>query len=456
MIETNKTKAGASQVDITPPLGTLVNGDFITHYAVHVHDPLFAKALVIQDAHTTIAICVVDICAMSRLLLDEVKLKVFEQTGILPQNMMISSTHTHAAGSVESLLGGHADLPYRQKLPGLIVRAIVQAQQNVQQVTIGFGSLDVPEYILCRRYAMKAGYEAKNPVTGSLDTVKTNPFGDENQIVAPVAQMDTELCYIAIKNEQNEWVSIVANYSLHYVGDWPNGTISADYFGVFSSQLKSKLHAHEHFVGIMSNGTSGEANIWDFANPTRFTKTDFEKSRLIGSDLAEKMVQSLDNINWQSESPLTVMYEELPVAVRKPDAAELAAAKAIVAVTRYESLDTTNYYDTVNKIYAREQVLLNEYPGVKHLPLQAFKIGDIVIGALGGEFFAETGIALKSRASGYHYFTITLANDYVGYVCPELEIARGGYETWRCRTSCLDVKAEHEVRERLSAIIAQL
>ncbi len=68
-----KIKAGAAKVDITPPLGTLINGDFITHYATHIHDLLFAKALVLQNNNITIAICVVDICAMRREFLDEVK-----------------------------------------------------------------------------------------------------------------------------------------------------------------------------------------------------------------------------------------------------------------------------------------------------------------------------------------------------------------------------------------------
>ncbi len=448
-------RAGASQVDITPPLGTLVNGDFITHYATYIHDRMFAKALVLQYKNITIAICVVDICAMRRVLLDEVKKQVQAQTGIHPHNILISSTHTHASGSVESLLLGAADLPYRQKLPALIVQSIVEAHNKLCNVTIGFGSIDAPEYVLCRRYQMKEGYEARNPVTGELDQVKTNPFGGEDQIIGPVSQPDSQLCYLAIKNEQDKWLSVLANYSLHYVGDWENGTISSDYFGVFSHQLKNKLNADDNFVAIMSNGTSGEVNIWDFLNPKRFQKENFQKSSLIGGDLAEKVFCSVDNIQWQSDLSLLVCYEELTIDTRKPDVRSLEMSKKIVSETCFEDLKGIDFA-TVQKLYAREQVLLNEFSDTINFPVQVIRIGNIVIGALGGEFFAETGLALKSIAANYRYFTITLANDYVGYVCPKHEMEKGGYETWRCRTSYLEVRAEKIIRTHLSEMITKL
>jgi neutral ceramidase len=446
----NNLQAGVAKVDITPPLGTLINGDFVTHYSTQVHDTLYAKALVFKSHGVTVAFCIVDICAMRRELLDDIKQQVKMLTGILPQNLLISSTHTHASGSVESLLLGAADLPYRQKLPSLIVEAIVKAQQNLVNAKIGFGSVDVPDYVLCRRYAMQPGYEARNPVTGGLDQIKTNPFGAEDQIIAPVSKMDTQLCYLAVKNEQDEWLSLLGNYSMHYVGDWENGTLSPDYFGEFSNQLKDLLNAGDDFLGMLSNGTSGEANIWDFLNSDRFPKGNYEKSRLIGGDLAKRVAQSVSEIEWQTDVYVASQYAEVQVGIRKPAANELEAAQLLVAQSRYEQLEGIDF-KTMQQLYAREQILLNEFPDQVNFPVQAIRIGDVTIGALGGEFFAETGLALKSEVK--NYFTITLANDYVGYVCPEHEIERGGYETWRCRTSCLDVTAEQQIRQALKSLI---
>jgi neutral ceramidase len=450
-----RIKAGAAQVDITPPLGTIINGDFINHYARSIHDCLYAKSLVLECHGVTMAICVVDICAMKRSLLDEVKLQVQLATGIPPANILISSTHTHAAGSVESLLLGAADLSYRQQLSAKLVQSIVAAYLLLADASIAFGAVDAPEYVLCRRYQMKEGYLAQNPVTGELDQVKTNPFGVEDEIISPTSKPDTQLCYIAVKNNKDEWLSILANYSLHYVGDWENGTISADYFGEFSRALANKLNAPKSFVVMMSNGTSGEINIWDFLNPGKFPKENFKKSALIGDALAEKVFLSLGNLEWQTKSTLVAGQQDLAINIRKPMPTALATAKQLASSIIFEELDKIDF-ESMKYLYAREQILLHELPDTTEFPIQAFKIGNIVIGALGGEFFAETGLALKKDLAGFNYFTITLANDYVGYVCPEHEIEKGGYETWLCRSSCLDIKAEHTVRTGLLSLIRNL
>lgn len=445
-------QAGTGSVDITPPLGTLVNGDFITHYAVHVHQPLYSNALVLEDAGTRIAICVVDICAMRRSLIDEIKKLVTQKTGIPPENVLISSTHTHAAGSVESLLLGAADLPYRLSIPEKIATSIAHANNNLKPAKIGFGAVDVPEYVLCRRYFMKPGFEARNPVTGGLDELKTNPFGAESEIIGPASTPDPELSYIAIKSLDDEWLCLLANYSLHYVGDWPAGTISPDYFAAFSSHFSEKINAGKDFISMLSNGTSGEINIWDFLSPDRFPKEDHAKSDLIGGDLAEKVFQSLPFIEWEGDTKITAKYLDYQSPIRRPSPDEVKKARAIVSSSSYEQLEGIDYA-TMRKLYARETVLLAEYPDGISFPIQLLQIGNIMIGALGGEFFAETGLALKS--GNKKYFTITLANDYVGYVCPEHELERGGYETWTCRTSFLEPQAEAKIRKALLNMIQE-
>ncbi|KAA9353088.1 hypothetical protein F0P93_18100 [Larkinella humicola] len=447
----NKTmnfQAGAAQVDITPPLGTLINGDFITHYARYIHDPLYAKALVLQRNNTLVALVMVDICAMPKDLLDEVKQLIQNQTGIVPQNVLIASTHTHAAGSVASLLLGAADLPYRQKLPGFLVEAVVEATQQLRPAKVGFGAVEVPEHVVCRRFFMKEGYAARNPVTGGLDGVKTNPFGDEQQIDRRVVPIDPQVGFLAVKGLDDQWISVLANYSLHYVGDWENGTITADYFGVFSDELRRQLGAGSAFVGMMSNGTSGEANIWDFLDPDRYPKEHFAKSNLIGEDIAARVGKALQIVDWQTNPDLFARYAEVPTGVRKPSADELETARSVVAVSQYEAIQQVDA-DALHRIYAREQVLLNDYPDTILFPVQAIQIGTGQIGALGGEFFAETGLRLKQNRSGSPYFTITMANGYVGYVPPAHEIQRGGYETWRCRTSFLELSAEERIRTKL-------
>lgn len=444
--------AGAASIDITPPLGTRINGDFISHYAHTIHDNLYSKALALKGGEETVVMVVVDICYMQDDFIRPIRREISQKTGLPEKNLLFCCTHAHSAGAVCDLLLGAADLTYTRKLPALIIQSVIEALNNLVPAKIAFGSLDVPEHILCRRYFMQKGYEPYNPVTGKSDLVKTNPFGAENQIIGSVAKMDTELSYLAVKSTDDQWISLFANYSLHYVGDFEAGTISADYFGEFATQLKSILNAGDDFVGILSNGTSGEANIWDFVNSNRYPKGDFEKSKLIAKDLAEKLATTLKDLAWDHEFAISAEYEELHLQVRKPSRHELEEAIKVVKESNYENITIVDN-DVLRRIYAREQILLNAGEEIEVLPVQAIKIGNGVIGALAGEFFAETGLWLKQNSPVKNYFSIGLANGVVGYVPPAHEIERGGYETWRCRSSKLEKGSEAIVREKLLSII---
>lgn len=435
--------AAAAQKDITPPLGTLINGEFQSRYANRIHDNLYAKALVLKDSKVTLIFVVVDICAMQAEFLDDVKEAIKENTGVPKEAVLISSTHTHSAGAVVDLLMGHADLAYRRKLKADILNLVVEACSDLRPAKIAFGAVDAPEYVLCRRYKMQPSYSAVSPVTHALDRIKTNPFGDEGDIVEANAKPDTEVGYLAVKGLDDRWVSILANYSLHYVGDADRGTITADYFGCFARELQENLR-DDGFVAIMSNGTSGDVNIWDFQNTDRFTTENHLKSEHIGGDLARKVFDNLDKLEWEEDATLDFRYEELPIATRKPTTDELQRAKDIVQATDYEQvvLDEHGY----QQVYAREQLLLAEYPDYVNFYVQSFRVGSGLIGGLGGEFFAETGLDLKTSVQTDKYFTICFANDYVGYVPPEHELELGGYETWRCRTSFLENKAEEKIK----------
>lgn len=450
-METNVFQAGAAKVDITPPLGTFINGDFIAHYARHIHDQLNAKAVVLQSGEELVALVVVDICVMPKDFLDNVKAEIFRQTNIAPENVLISSTHTHAGGSVASVYLGAADLQYMKKLPPLIVESVVLAKQNLRPAKVAWGSVDVPEHVLCRRYKMSPQYSARNPVTGKLDVVKTNPFDGSNLIEYGVNQTDPEVSFFALKGMDDKWISVFANYSLHYVGDWENGTISSDYFGEFSSGIQRMLKADEGFVGIMSNGTSGDVNIWDFANPERYPKAQFEKSKLIGNDIAQKVFSALADVSWDNQADLQTKYENLALTIRKPTADEVLNAEKVVMEANY--YDFTYDNEHLATLYAREQVLLNDLPDGLEFPVQTIKIGKGIIGGLGAEIFAETGLWLKKNADNEHYFTVCLANGNAGYVPPVHEFEKGGYETWRSRTSKLQESSEETIKK---AILAQI
>lgn len=446
-------KAGAARVKTTPALGTRINGDFVTHYATAVHDDLYSKALVLEQNSTRLALVMVDICVLPTDFVADLKVRIASECGIPASHVMIAATHTHAAGSVADLHLGSMDPVYAHTLPGLVIKSIKQAISKLEPARLSGGSVQAPEHLLCRRYQMTADYTPFNPVTLKNDKIKTNPFGAEHLIEHPVAPVDPELSFLAVQALDGRWIAAIGNYSLHYVGDWPDGTISADYFGVFSDQLGAFLQAGDDFVGMMSNGTSGDVNIWDFAGTRGYPKEYFEKSGLIGTQLAAKVAAALKSCAWDENPELSAVYKELALDIVKPTEEELRRSAEFVADTRYETIVPDQ--DGLVRLYAREQILLNETDPVRRVPIQAFRIGAFTIGALAGEFFSETGLYLKSEVKNGRYFTVTMANGNVGYVPPAAEIAAGGYETWRCRYSCLVPGSESTIRAELLALISR-
>lgn len=116
-------KAGTAVVDVAPQkFPVRVNGGFAERSAGKTVDPLTARALVLDDGTTRLALNIVDTCMMPRDLIDAAKQQASEATGIPTDRMMVSATHTHSPPSVISCLGRRMDPDYAAMLPGKIAR----------------------------------------------------------------------------------------------------------------------------------------------------------------------------------------------------------------------------------------------------------------------------------------------------------------------------------------------
>jgi hypothetical protein len=455
MKEDAKLFCGAAKIDITPPIGSVMNGEFLPRYAEIINDPIYAKALIFEDAAVTVAIILVDTCIVPADLTEIIKQGIYKSSGIPPGNIVVAATHIHSSGSLTDIFLTPSDKNYQDLVSNAIVDVVGMAKKNMQPAKIAFGKADLTEHVACRRYKMKDGFKAFDPFGKGDDKVVTNPFGVESEIEARSGSVDPELSFIAIQSESGKWLGVLANYSLHYVGDFASNIVSSDYFGMFERKLAEKLAVTEDFIGILSNGTSGNVNIWDFLQPNRYPDGPFAKSDKIAEDLAEAVVQQTSDFGWNDNPRIEMLSDTLTWRVRKPSADELRKAHHIYDRTDYNDLSTDNE-DNIEKIYAREQILLSEEPDYYDIQLSAICIGGIYIGTVSGEIFAETGLWLKQQMAPKSYFTICLANESFGYAPPDHESDKGGYETWRCRSSKLERGADQAIREKLLSMLLQL
>jgi neutral ceramidase len=253
-------------------------------------------------------------------------------------------------------------------------------------------------------------------------------------------------------------LALLANYSLHYVGGKP--AISADYFAAFANEMTARLNADDAryqgkpaFVGIMSNGTSGNINNVNFASPIRFKRQPGEQIQIVARSVADAAMSAYDTLKWSAPSNLATEEEDISLGVRKATPEELKKAQEVLDAT---PKDKDGQWADRKAIYAREALKLADYPDTVPVKLQVHRIGELSIAAIPCEVFVEIGLDLKKSTPFTRHFTVSLANGYNGYLPTPEHHALGGYETWRARSSYLEVQASPKILERLNAMLGKL
>lgn len=446
-------RAGAATANITPPLGIEINGGTGPAIATHVHDELLARALVLDDGATRLALVVVDNCLIDRAILDEAKALIHRHTGIGSNHVSISTTHTHSAGSVTGVHLTEPDAPYRAWLPGRLSDAVRLAVNQLAPAELAWGSGAVPQHVFNRRVTVKPGVTYTNLLGLTGDRAKMNWSSPEPAVDGEFSgPVDPEVFVLSVRHVDGRPLALLANYSLHYVGGVGAGHLSADYFGAFCGRMTELLGAvgqDPPFVPLMSNGTSADINNIDYRRP-RAPQPPYEQIRRVADDVAVEVQRVLKSLPYRRDITLAVASTELSVSVRRPSPAETEQARGIVHGRDRRELRTWPEF------YAREQLLLAGYPDSLSLPLQIFRIGDVRVVQWPGEIFAVTGLDLKVRGSGKPLFNISLANGWFGYIPPPRQHALGSYETWRGRTSPLETNAIPRMTEAFMELLKLL
>jgi neutral ceramidase len=184
---------------------------------------------------------------------------------------------------------------------------------------------------------------------------------------------------------------------------------------------------------------------YDYSKPKQDVTIDS-----VADSVAHAALKAYKTITYRDRAPLTVRESRMRLKLRLPDGDEVARAKEVLAKAAGRSLQG------LGEIYAREAVLLSEGPGAVEFKLQAMRIGELGIAAIPCEVFSETGLAIKSGSPLKPTFTIELANGYNGYLPPPERHALGGYETWRARSSCLEVDAEPKIRAEVLRLLDEV
>ncbi len=446
-------RAGACAVDVGPvSFPVIVNGGFLQNHATRINDPIKAKCIVLDDGTTRLAIVVVDICMMPRELLDKAKALAREKTGIPSERILVSATHTHSAPAVMGALGTPPDENYVRLLPGLIAESIERAVRNLEPARVGWSAIDDPVHTFCRRFIRRPDKLLDDPFGQRTVRANMHPGYQNPDVIGPSGPVDPQLIVFSVQSRSGRPIAVLANYSMHYYGADP---ISADYFGRFGTALAKEINAQgvdPPFVGIMSQGTSGDQMWMDYSGPKKDPGLD-----VYAAEVARVAHQAYRSITYHDWVPLTMAETTLVLSRRVPDPKRLAWARAVVE--RMTASDDAKAKPVLPKnqpeVYAKEAIFLHEEPR-RELKIQAVGIGELGLTAIPNEVFAITGLKIKMQSPFDLTMNIELANGSEGYIPPPEQHLLGGYTTWPARTAGLEIQAEPRIVATVLALLEQV
>lgn len=427
-------RAGAAVIDITPPkLPVLVNGGMLSRYLDKINTRMHARAIVVSDDKSQIAIVVADSCMMSRDVLDEAKAMASKKTGIAADHMLISATHAHSVPASMGCLGTDADPNYVPFLKEQLVVAIAAAQAKMQPARIGFGKADAAEFTALRQWIRRPDRVVEDPFGNKTVRANMHAGAKWDDAVGEAGPEDPDLSLISIQAKDGRPIAVMGNFSMHYFGD---KDLSADYFGLFSEGLKQRISPDGDFVGIMSHGCSGDIYRVDYTVPAeQRTKPTIDEYT---NALLDKAMNAYAGIKYGDEGGIAMSERRMTMKYRVPDKQRLEWAQRIVAEMGDRIPKTTT------EVYAREQIILHERQQTE-IVVQALRIGDIAIATTPNETYAITGLKIKAASPLPRTMVIELANGGDGYIPPPEMHAWGGYNTWAARSAGLEVTAEPKI-----------
>ncbi len=441
-------RAGAAFSNITPPLDEPVIGGWNSPPATHIHDELYAKCLVLDDDKTRLVFVVCDNLGISRDVYDEAKRIIHQKTGIPLENIMMCATHTHSSISARGTNRFRSNdklSNYQQFIVMRITDGVRRAINNLEPARIGYGFALEPTQVFNRRYYMKPGVLVPNPFGGE-DKVVMNPGRGNPNILKAAGPIDPQISFLSVQSVDNRPIALLANYSLHYVGPGKAGVISADYFGVFADRIQQLLGAERidpPFVGIMTNGTSGDINNIDWLNKSQKRFAPYEKMKQVGDLVARAVYKAHKNLKFQDWVKLDAAQTELALSIRKPTDDQVAYAHKIL-----EKPEDDKPYHKREKVYARRTLQMQDTPAEVSVLLQTFRVGDLGICAIPFEVLVEIGLENKDKSPFKQTFTISLANGTDGYLPNVAQHKLGGYETW-LGTNTVEIMAAPRIVSRL-------
>jgi neutral ceramidase len=431
-------RAGAAKVDITPPVGCWLEGIPRDQPSNAIHDPLYARALVIEQGKERICLVTCDLIGMSNEYARDVRTRIAEAIGSHLECVVVACSHTHSGPTMLGLFDPveRIDRQYLRDLSDRLVQVSRQAAQQLQPAQMGVGRGEETTISQYRRLWTRDGRIVMNWEEFPAD-----------QIVGPAEEGDPEIGVVRIDATRDGTIAVIFNYACHpnsLPGD--NFTITADFPGYAADMIERTLGG----IALFTNGAQGSVDIEGFQD------RDFVGVERRGRALGKAVLQICEGIKEMERDPVIRSARHTFLMPYRKVAPELVAwAKEIVARAPREAVTLRDgISDEIKAEFILKHVNRSE-PDVD-FELVGLRLGKAVFVTIPGEPFTEIGRRMKALAPDLQLYVIALANGYLGYIPTAKASVEGGYATDVASGAPFTENAEDLICENTTTLLTRL
>jgi len=284
----------------------VAKADITDYEAGPVNDPLYAKALVLRQGATTVAMVTVDAVALAEIgrirndFLGNVRAELQEAPGISPAHLLVNASHCHGV--------------VRTDVAQRTVEAVRDAARRLVPVRIGVGVGHEDRIMENRRLRLNSGREADVRHAYALPP---------DEAVAAVGPVDPQIGILRLDRLDGQPLAVVYNFACHPIQGVPSGGNTADLVGFASKAIEDSIGGGA--MALFLQGCAGDIN------PVLYKDVDHPRdAEPLGSRLGLSVLEAVRQISCQESGTLSTVRKviDLPRADLAPAIGALQAEQA--------------------------------------------------------------------------------------------------------------------------------
>jgi hypothetical protein len=385
---TGHFRAACVKVDITPDTPQWLHG-YIPRLSEGVHDRIYHRIAAMDDGTTIFFLVSTDICTIDPNYYDDFCARLERETGIKPEQIWWSTTHTHSAPHLgpqkvgalfAKALGDRFsikhDTAYWDSVTDKLLKGIEEARSKLEPARLGIGT---------------------GTAQANVNRRQRNPDGNTVLGVNPDGPVDRQIGLIRLERPDGSLIGLIANYGVHGTAlNGGNKQISADVMGFAGSVVEQKLGKPMLFI----NGAEGNV----------------APLHSVGPDINHPLLKTYETLLGQQILAANDSIQKTTADV------SLKIGKAVIETPRRAGLP---WIDELAK-YASVSA---EGVNLVRVPVCSLTINkDTVIWAAPLELFSEIELNVRAASPFKNTFYFGLTNGSLLYLTTKAAFAEGGYE----------------------------